>query len=32
LVARHIIDMDDAFQMSRALAYDLVKKAYELSS
>ena len=30
LVARHIIDMSDARQMSRALAYDLVKKAYRL--
>jgi glucuronate isomerase len=30
LVARHIIDLDDARQMSRALAYDLVKKAYKL--
>ena len=32
LVAKHIIDMDDARQMSRALAYDLVKAAYHLSS
>ena len=31
LVARHMIDMDDARQMSRALAYDLVKKAYKLN-
>jgi len=30
LVARHIIDMDDAYKMSKALAYDLVKKAYNL--
>lgn len=30
LVARHIIDLDDARKMSRALAYDLVKKAYKL--
>ncbi len=30
LVARHIIDMDDARRMSRALAYDLAKKAYKL--
>jgi glucuronate isomerase len=30
LVARHIIDMDDARQMSRALAYDLAKTAYKL--
>lgn len=30
LVARHVIDMDDARRMSRALAYDLVKQAYKL--
>ena len=30
LVAKHIIDMTDAMVMSRALAYDLVKKAYKL--
>ena len=30
LVARHIIDMSDAREMSHALAYDLVKKAYRL--
>jgi len=30
LVARHIIDMEDARQMSCALAYDLAKKAYKL--
>jgi glucuronate isomerase len=30
LVTRHIIDMEDARKMSRALAYDLVKKAYKL--
>lgn len=30
LIARHIIDMDDARKMSKALAYDLVKKAYKL--
>jgi len=30
LVARHIIDMEDARSMSHALAYDLVKKAYKL--
>jgi glucuronate isomerase len=29
LVARHVIDMEDARVMSRALAYDLVKKAYK---
>ncbi len=31
LVARHIIDMDDARRMSRALAYDLAKRAYKLA-
>lgn len=30
LVARHVIDMNDARQMSHQLAYDLVKKAYKL--
>jgi len=30
LVARHIIDMEDARAMSRALAYELVKKGYKL--
>ncbi|MCK4772152.1 MAG: glucuronate isomerase, partial [Candidatus Latescibacteria bacterium] len=30
LVARHIIDLQDANDMSRALAYDLVKRAYRL--
>lgn len=30
LVARHIIDMSDARTMSKALAYDLVKDAYNL--
>jgi glucuronate isomerase len=29
-VSGHIIDMDDARRMIRALAYDLVKKAYKL--
>jgi glucuronate isomerase len=29
-VARHIIGMDDARQMARALAYDLAKSAYRL--
>jgi glucuronate isomerase len=28
LVARHVIDMDDARQMARALAYDLAKQTY----
>jgi glucuronate isomerase len=30
LVARHIVDLDEAKEMSRALAYELVKKAYKL--
>ncbi len=30
LVAKHIIDIEDARQMSHALAYDLVKAAYRL--
>jgi len=30
LVARHIIGMEEALIMSRAMAYDLVKKAYKL--
>jgi glucuronate isomerase len=30
LVARHIINMKEACRLSRALAYDLVKKAYKL--
>jgi glucuronate isomerase len=30
LVARHIIDMEDALRMSNALAYDLSKQAYKL--
>ncbi len=30
LVARHIIDMEDARKMGHALAYDLVKQAYKL--
>jgi len=29
-VSRHIIDLDDARRIIRALAYDLVKKAYKL--
>jgi len=29
-VSQHIIDLDDARRMIRALAYDLVKKAYKL--
>jgi glucuronate isomerase len=31
LVARHVIDMSDALEMARALAYDLAKRAYRLS-
>ena len=31
LVARHIIDMDEARRMSKALAYELVKNAYKLN-
>jgi glucuronate isomerase len=30
LVARHIIDLDDARGMARALAYDLVRETYRL--
>jgi glucuronate isomerase len=30
LVARHIIDRDDAEKMAQALAYDLSKKTYKL--
>ena len=31
LVARHVIDMDDALEMARAMAYDLARDAYRLS-
>jgi glucuronate isomerase len=31
LVARHVIDMADASEMARALAYDLPKRAYRLT-
>ena len=31
LVARHVIDMADASEMARALAYDLAKRAYRLT-
>ena len=31
LVARHVIDMADASEMARALAYDLAKRAYNLT-
>jgi glucuronate isomerase len=30
LVTRHIVDMSDAREMARALAYDLVKETYRL--
>lgn len=30
LVARHIIDMSDAYRMAKALAYDLVRETYRL--
>jgi glucuronate isomerase len=30
LVVRHIVDMDDAREMARALAYDLARTAYKL--
>src|SRR6266700_2908144 len=32
LVARHVIDTSDARRMARALAYDLAKETYKLSS
>jgi glucuronate isomerase len=31
LVARHVVDMSDAREMARALAYDLVKETYRLA-
>ena len=31
LVARHVIDMADASEMARALAYDLARRAYRLT-
>src|ERR1700680_1511209 len=31
LVARHVIDMTDASEMARAMAYDLAKRAYRLT-
>ena len=31
LVARHVIDMGDASEMAKALAYDLAKRAYRLT-
>ena len=30
LVARHVVEMDDAHRMARALAYDLAKETYKL--
>jgi glucuronate isomerase len=30
LVARHVIGLDDAREMARALAYDLVRETYRL--
>jgi glucuronate isomerase len=30
LVARHIVDVEDAREMARALAYDLVRDTYRL--
>ncbi|HYN82871.1 MAG TPA: glucuronate isomerase [Gemmatimonadaceae bacterium] len=32
LVARHVIDMSDAREMGRALAYDLAREAYKLDT
>ena len=32
LVTRHLIDMDDAHRMARALAYDLAKETYKLDT
>jgi glucuronate isomerase len=32
LVARHIVDMSDAREMARALAYDLVKETYKFDT
>jgi len=31
LVARHVIDVSDAREMARAMAYDLAKRAYRLT-
>lgn len=31
LVARHVIDLDDARSMARALAYDLARETYRLA-
>lgn len=32
LVARHVIDMGDAYEMARALAYDLARETYKLDA
>lgn len=32
LVARHVVDLDDAREMARALAYDLARDTYRLSA
>jgi glucuronate isomerase len=32
LVARHVVDLEDAREMARALAYDLARKTYRLES
>jgi glucuronate isomerase len=32
LVARHLVDLEDAREMARALAYDLPRRAYKLDS
>jgi glucuronate isomerase len=32
LVARHVVDMDDAREMARALAVDLVRDTYRLAN
>ena len=32
LVARHVIDVDDAHEMARALAYDLVRETYRMDT
>jgi glucuronate isomerase len=31
LVARHVVDMSDAREMGRLMAYDLAKRAYRLT-
>jgi glucuronate isomerase len=32
LMARHVIDLDDARQMARVLAYDLARTTYKLDT